>query len=309
LNKRNSFGKQRAIWNGPKLETSANELLDSSSSDIHTSPKKTTLLQKIFKGEGLGDILSNSFNSKHDALSIKSNHSHTDQQSNTFKNDHPKEQIEESVHSINYNSGHHQIQMFHFPDSQSREHWVTSNHRDHKHESLLTKIFHLRHDSDHEQKNRLEGDTRLSVTDETMMNMPMHTSTSSVEGADSRASVVSELRKQMVSPPPDLPKIERTFSNSLVRLISRKKNKIEDKEMTSNLIKEFVLAQNQISRTDTQTSVMTNASLMSSVANSDVCLSEKYGHIEEVLGKGSQATVRLAHLHTAKTEKLWAVKV
>ena len=68
--------------------------------------------------------------------------------------------------------------------------------------------------------------------------------------------------------------------------------------------------QYQIQRTDTENSQMTNNSIMSSAAGSDVCLTDKYGHLEEVLGKGAQATVRLAHLHKANAaDKLWAVKV
>jgi hypothetical protein len=316
-----SFGQQRAVWHGLTPESSPYEILENSGSDTHSIHRKPSLLQKIFKGEGaLVDILSNSF-SKHETHSNHSNplkHSDSLKHTHSFKHD-QESIVKDNLHdeevsslhsnlSVNYHSGgHHHIQMFHFPESQSRDHWITSNHRDHKHESLLSKIFHVRHDSDRDHKNKLDdvnSSARISTPDELAT---QNTSTSSV--SDIRTSVGSDIRKQVVSPPPDLPKIEHTFSQKLSRFLSKKKHRTDEKEITSNLIKELVLAQNQIQRTDTQSSQMTNTSIMSSAATSDVCLSDKYGHIEEVLGKGAQATVRLAHLHTSKTEKLWAVKV
>ena len=165
-------------------------------------------------------------------------------------------------------------------------------------------------DQDGKPRRDLEDSSaRNSACEETM-----NTSTSSVERystaeLQSNSSGV-DLRRSAVSPPPDFPREERSFSNTIGRILTKSKKKYyhdEQKEISATLIKEFMTM--QIQRTDSNASQITNPSI-NSATNSELCLADKYGHLEEVLGHGAQATVRLAHLHQGNAaEKLWAVKV
>lgn len=217
---------------------------------------------------------------------------------------------------------HHHVQLTHHPESHQREHWVTSNHKQHKHESLLSKLFHFNSGSlsyrESHDRDFVTSDQRFSAEH------PEHTP-SDRSSIDKSLQHLSDDLPYTSSPKAyrDSPHSfhstnsspERTASKGSFSFMKKKDKKGKhhyEEEHSNSLFKELLtnLTLNPHptlpSPIDRLQRIDSNISQMSSVSASIApfstkTFSDKYGHVEEVLGKGAQATVRLVSMNVKYT--------